>query len=142
MQHQKNEGIYKIFNEIRNNAFIFGLLSLVWFIFRTGRKPSRATYPCQQIAAVNSNIWLVTYIIPIFSSIHEKTSAILERKKISVLVLSLIALSAVVYVSTQNPDPSESTSQELLETEIGVSLKEQVAKSTPTSDIFVVSGTI
>jgi uncharacterized protein (DUF362 family) len=34
--------------------FIFGLGSLTWFILRTGTKPSRLRYPCQQIALANS----------------------------------------------------------------------------------------
>lgn len=41
--------------------FIFvtiGLLSLVWFVIRTGRKPDRIYYPCQQLAGSNAALFL------------------------------------------------------------------------------------
>lgn len=33
---------------------IIGVVSALWFIIRTGRKPSRIVYPCQQVALTNS----------------------------------------------------------------------------------------
>lgn len=49
------------------SAFVIGLLSLAWFIVRTGTKPSRAAYPCQQTAAANGAAWLATYVLPLLS---------------------------------------------------------------------------
>lgn len=38
--------------------FLVGLSSLVWFVIRTGKKPTRFVYPCQKIAAANSLLFL------------------------------------------------------------------------------------
>ena len=41
---------------------IFGLFSLIWFLFRVIPKPSRATYPCMRVAfpmASTFVVWLV-----------------------------------------------------------------------------------
>jgi len=37
---------------------LIGSLSLAWLLLRTGKKPNRITYPCQQIAASNSLLFL------------------------------------------------------------------------------------
>jgi len=43
----------KFFEKVFFNSWVVGLLSLVWFLFRTGLKPTRAIYPCQQLARIN-----------------------------------------------------------------------------------------
>lgn len=40
------------------HTFLFSLLCLAWLAFRSGRKPSRLRYPCQQFAAAQSS-WLI-----------------------------------------------------------------------------------
>ena len=37
-----------------------GIGSLLWLLLRTGRKPSRAAYPCQQAAMANASAWIGT----------------------------------------------------------------------------------
>jgi uncharacterized protein (DUF362 family) len=52
----------------KKNILIFpviGILALVWFLMRTGTKPSRAIYPCQRIAAGIG----VTFLTFIFGSL-------------------------------------------------------------------------
>ncbi len=44
---------------------IVGILSIIWFLIRSGTKPSRITYPCQRFAATNSSIfiaWIATLL--------------------------------------------------------------------------------
>ncbi len=53
-------------NKIQNSLLIFGLFNLLWFIFRTGAKPSRIVYPCQRAALKNITISFAS-IIPAFS---------------------------------------------------------------------------
>ena len=57
------QGIH-FFND---NFALLGLFSFLWLIVRTGTKPSRAFYPCQQAAALNANLWLLTYFAPILA---------------------------------------------------------------------------
>ncbi len=37
---------------------VVGILSTIWLILRTGRRPDRIRYPCQQLAAANSLMFL------------------------------------------------------------------------------------
>lgn len=52
--------------QILNNFFLFGVFNLLWFLLRTGKKPSRITYPCQQEALRNATFGLGS-AIPIMS---------------------------------------------------------------------------
>ena len=54
----------RLWTWLAHSAFVIGLLSLLWFVFRTGTKPSRAAYPCQQAAAASGYAWLAAYVIP------------------------------------------------------------------------------
>ncbi len=45
------------------NRLAIGLASLAWLIYRSGTKPSRMTYPCQQAAAANVGV-ILAGIIP------------------------------------------------------------------------------
>jgi hypothetical protein len=49
-----------------------GIASLVWFIIRTGPKPSRAAYPCQRVAAANASAWLATFAFPVLLGRRER----------------------------------------------------------------------
>jgi uncharacterized protein (DUF362 family) len=91
---------------LKNNFFLLGLISITWFLFRTGRKPSRASYPCQQTAALNSNLWLTTYIFPVFSVENWKDKI---KKSSPVILILLILISAVVvnYQPKEIPQENE-----------------------------------
>jgi hypothetical protein len=41
-----------------------GIASLLWFLIRTGGKPSRAAYPCQKAALANASAWLGALALP------------------------------------------------------------------------------
>jgi len=68
----------KLIQFIKDHFFIYGFLCLIWFIIRTGSKPSRAQYPCQRVAALNAHLWLSTYIVPIFGIIE------IDRLKVNI----------------------------------------------------------
>ncbi len=53
---------HRIIHFLKHSFFFSGLLSIAWFLFRTGSKPSRATYPCQQLAAATGYLWIMTYL--------------------------------------------------------------------------------
>jgi len=64
-QNPNHDHIFKP-KKFYNNMLVFGLLNLFWFLFRTGRKPSRIIYPCQQEALKNISI-SIGALIPILS---------------------------------------------------------------------------
>ncbi|UCG33184.1 MAG: DUF362 domain-containing protein [Phycisphaerales bacterium] len=48
------------------NTLVAGILALIWLILRTGAKPSRFTYPCQQAAASAATL---AFVAPALSAI-------------------------------------------------------------------------
>ena len=135
-----NAFLNKIYLHIPYSAFIIGLLSFVWFAFRTGTKPSRAVYPCQQVAAANSYAWLAAFILPIFSKagirIHQRhigRNLIL----IAVAVLAVITTGVLSVCKMGGDNAGLSTAGQPVE----FTLSQSLAELTPASDIFVLQGT-
>lgn len=125
---------------IQHNAFIIGLLSLVWFLIRTGTKPSRAIYPCQQAAAANSYAWLAAYVLPLCSGAGRKTRELYSKRNLICMALAAVAIiaSGVLAVSKFSRDyvGLASAGQP-----VQLSLSQSLAEATPASDIFVLQGT-
>jgi hypothetical protein len=121
------------------SAFVVGLLSLAWFVFRTGTKPSRAIYPCQRVAAANGTAWLAMYILPFLSVtgfVGQHRSA--KRKLLTMAIVLLAAAGAAWIVNGPGSGPLNAA---LADQEIRLALEEARATSSPASDLFVVSGT-
>ncbi len=59
--------IKKIIEKLRKSLFLISLASLFWFLLRTGKKPSRALYPCQKAALTQSGIYFL-YIFPLIEA--------------------------------------------------------------------------
>ena len=123
----------RVVHWIRHNLwfFITGLLCIVWFLFRTGTKPSRIEYPCQQASIAGANLWLAVYLSPLVSIVSPHLN---QRSRItSVLsagiIVAMLIISATYLVDFGGSNPDAFT------------LSEDVALSGVPSDIFVVNGT-
>jgi uncharacterized protein (DUF362 family) len=53
-----------LIHKARQSFFLFGLASILWFVFRTGSKPTRMSYPCQQASAASGSLWIAAYVLP------------------------------------------------------------------------------
>ena len=127
----------KNIRHIRENAFLIGLISILWFLLRTGRKPSRAVYPCQQAAALNGQIWLSIYVFPVLSMISGKTAYFFSGKRLIAVFFALMALVSIAYYGWQYFQPVPDS----INNNAGIDLTGRTAEAWPSSDIFVVSGT-
>jgi len=128
--------VNEFFRNLRENAFLIGLLSLIWFTLRTGTKPSRAIYPCQRAAAANSYMWLTVYVVPFLSVVSRKVPTRLNKRVMTVaLVIAIVAASAAAFWGF-----SEMSRRER-QKEPGLILNERRATSQPASSIYVVNGT-
>lgn len=138
MNHDENKQrglLYKL----QNNFFLIGILSIVWLIIRTGRKPSRASYPCQQAAAFNGNLWMATYIVPFFSGLQVIKTGFFKRKQnLAVIIIVLVAMGAGAYWFYGRKGLVTVDSATL---DNGLTLSARTAVDTPSSDIFVVTHT-
>ncbi len=118
---------------LKRNALFFILLNLFWLIFRTGTKPTRITYPCQQTAINNLSISLsafipISIITPVLTTI--KTSFLRNNKTILVILLVGV-FSGGLFLRTQVPNPSQ---------EFQLIIEPNNATVLPASDIYVVNG--
>ena len=136
MNHDKNHSLrYRI----QNNFFFIGILSIVWLVARTGRKPSRASYPCQQTAALNGNLWIVTYIVPIISGLQVNETGFFQKKQtLAVAVVVILAVGGGAYWFYGRTGIVTVDSATL---DNGLTLSSLTAVNTPSSDIFVVTQT-
>ena len=95
---------------------IVGIMAIIWFLLRVIPKPSRAAYPCQQIAA-GLGIGLLSYLyvtigsLPIFSAIRKRTGLPLGKVFIITgVVLITTAIGTGIYSTaefTPNLIPAE-----------------------------------
>lgn len=78
---------------------IVGLLSLVWFLIRVVPKPSRATYPCQRLAAPLASGFVI-WIAGLLGStlVYRRAQRLLQKRRH--LFAAILAASAVVILWT------------------------------------------
>ena len=87
--------IKKLVHKARHSFFIFGLARLLWFIFRTGSKPTRMIYPCQQASVASGGLWLATYVLPFLVVVRSPGTA--ARGKGLILVGFLLLLLVTLF---------------------------------------------
>jgi len=96
---------------------IAGFLSLVWFLFRVIPKPSRAAYPCQQMAAPLAGafvLWIAGVLAPL--SAFPRAMRLITRSRLGVICALLVLAAAIgigVWVTApdrlalaDNPEPN------------------------------------
>jgi len=119
-----------------HSPFVIGLLSLLWFILRTGTKPSRINYPCQRAALANIHLWLTIYIMPlIYPLIHLVQKSLRSRRFLPILVIAIIIGGALTFWGVYEMMRMKEMR------EISLKIEERLAMFEPCSSIFVVTGT-
>lgn len=107
--------------------FIFGGLCIVWLLFRTGTKPSRIVYPCQQASIAGANLWVAACLMPLVSLVRphgEGRGRVPVRLGAGILTVAL-TIGVVYSLGYLSPDP----------------VPDRSVPSAVRSDIFVVNGT-
>ena len=98
-QLRKNEGKnkhkYNNWLFARSGLSFFGVASLLWFIFRTGTKPSRIAYPCQRVALANSSMFL-GISVPLSVVLVSRKAKVFLFKRRKALALLIIVVCAVI----------------------------------------------
>ena len=80
---------------ILSNGVFIGIASLFWLILKTGRKPSRIAYPCQQTALANIGIFLVPPVALMAYQCRTWLRRIATPKLLFGVMLSGVLLGAV-----------------------------------------------
>lgn len=110
---------------VGDRFFFVGLASLLWFLLRTGTKPSRIAYPCQRAALANASAWIALYVLPLAGALKP------DKRFLALLVAALAVVSVLTYVSLVRRAPTG---------ELELSIESRAAKAEPYSAIFVVQG--
>ena len=82
------------------SLWVLGLLaavSAIWFLLRTGRKPTRIVYPCQKVAVNNINMFrlaLAASILPTYVSLRKSSSFLMPILIVSTLFVGSVFLES------------------------------------------------
>ncbi|MFX0088021.1 MAG: DUF362 domain-containing protein [Candidatus Hodarchaeota archaeon] len=133
----KSSSLHNNFKTLKNGRLKFGLLffsliSILWFIFRTGSKPSRITYPCQRAAMGNLSFSLTALVPlpPTISLIKRKKNFLLKTEAVILLFFIFGVVRGELIIGICDPNPFQ---------EIQLMIKPKTATNFPASDIFVVN---
>jgi hypothetical protein len=98
--HRAGGGFKKKFQKIiYGNLTLVGVLSIVWLILRSGRKPSRLNYPCQKAALANASLLMGATTLPLAARLPRwVTRERVERPWANRLVKAVEAAGVVVLV--------------------------------------------
>ncbi len=79
---------------------ITGLVALAWFLVRVIPKPSRATYPCQRMAAPLASAFVI-WVIGLFGStmICRRARVLLDRSRYVLAALCAVAVVAILWTA-------------------------------------------
>ena len=126
-----------VWNKLKENSILLGLVSVSWLILRSGTKPSRIAYPCQRAATVNTWVMFSSLFLPLLATAQRRTSRFLYSKATWAAVATvLIVGSGIAYWWGGQPSAPQKDTQS-----VGLALESKSAITWPASDIFVVNGT-
>ena len=100
----------RVIHWIRHNFFFFimGMACIIWFLFRTGTKPSRVEYPCQQASIAGANLWITVYLLPLVSMIQSIGNGRRQTRRLlgaGIIVVFLI-IGALYFFGGLNSEPT------------------------------------
>ena len=125
---------------LKHSFFFLGLASILWFFLRSGPKPTRAAYPCQQAAAAAGSLWIAAYIMPLLSIVVLKRhiNAGIKGFLIAALAVSIAVSSAFVAF----PGLADSLAGPSLTPPgtVNLSFNSTTASAGPASTIYVLDG--
>jgi hypothetical protein len=89
------------------NSIVAGLLALVWLVLRSGPKPSRLAYPCQQASLSAATLALGAPIVSFIISARRQVAAGLRTPVGAVVAVAAVVIGLAVsgYVVVAGPPP-------------------------------------
>jgi hypothetical protein len=138
--------IKKLIYKAQHSFFLFGLASILWFIFRTGSKPTRMSYPCQQASAASGSLWITAFVLP-FIMTAASPGKLVGRRRIALagFLLLLFVSFSVLFGSTSLMSLTGATGDDTAMAgradTIVINLSQMRSQFPEPSDIFAVTGT-
>ncbi|MDD2837032.1 MAG: DUF362 domain-containing protein [Methanothrix sp.] len=138
--------ITKLIHKAQHSFFLFGLASILWFIFRTGSKPTRMSYPCQQASAASGSLWIAAYVLPFIMTVSSPGKLVGRRRMALAGFLLLLFVSfSVLFGSTNLMILSGATGDDTAGVGRGgtivINLTQMRSQFPEPSEIYAVTGT-
>jgi len=116
---------------------LLGVFSFLWFLFRTGSKPSRITYPCQRAALANTSAMfylLAAFLVGAVAKTHRYWGRWSKSLGLFLLIISSTIVvvpfcQRLISVYAQNPNQ-----------EVHLVLSNSTATVSPASNIYALNG--
>jgi len=78
---------------------VAGFFALLWLLLRTGTKPSRFAYPCQQVATSAATLALGAPLVSTLVSVRSRLAAGLRTPS----GIAVVALGLMISAATRRP---------------------------------------
>jgi hypothetical protein len=117
---------------------LLAFFSTIWFILRTGRKPTRITYPCQQAAVANIKLFhlaLVAPIPPTILSLHKSPKFLKPMFILTILISGSIFLANDPFIRSFYISSNSRKA-------VTLNLSPQNAITSNSSDLFIIQNAL
>ena len=118
---------------------VIGFASLLWFLIRSGPRPSRAAYPCQRMAAANATAWLGAAVLPLVTVRVKALFVMIEKNWRKALFVTAILGGAVIVAASAKTLPWSTAFSRTHS--VDIVLRDHAAGPAGFSDIVAVNGT-
>ncbi len=90
------------------NSLVAGLFALVWLVLRSGPKPSRLAYPCQQVSLSAATMALGAPLVSALIAARRQLAAGIRTPAGAAIAAVTVAVGLAVsgYVVTAGPSPT------------------------------------
>ena len=85
----------------RIGLLVVGLLSLAWFLFRSGTKPSRAVYPCQRASISVAHVALGTSALALSHHLLHRLGWRLRRSTQLRLLVAILVIASAAFLGSR-----------------------------------------
>ncbi len=117
---------------------LIAFVSAIWLMLRTGKKPTRIVYPCQQVAITNIEIFCLTLSVSIPPSIISLRKSTRFYKPM--LILSILVVSSVIIVN--DPFILKFYNSSENKTQVSLNLPLQSALTSNASNLFIIQNAL
>ena len=89
--------VKSVMKRIRQNTLFIGIASLVWLLLRSGARPSRLHYPCQQVSLTNTAVFLSPIIVPLACKLTRVSQKLNFRVLLLTGFVSLLTVGTLLF---------------------------------------------
>ncbi len=84
---------------MKHNTLLLGIASLIWLVFKSGRKPSRIQYPCQKAAATHVSLFLLPLLLPLIHKTYRYLKTCSRQQTIRFAVAAALSIGMIFSVA-------------------------------------------